>query len=188
MKVFGQDVAPVANWKTKREWVGQAFAELEQAGYTVGSAYTAVKDPSKTRFLYRDMLWAGADMLGLGVASFSHVQGTHFQNNHEFGPYCEKLKQGVLPIYRALTPSNEERVIRELVLQMKLGRVPKAYFRDKFGVELEQQFAGPLGELKESGFLSSDQDFLRLNRNGLLQVDRLVHDFFLPEHRNARYT
>src|ERR1700722_5771192 len=79
MKVFGQDVAPVANWKTKRAWVGEAFAELEKAGYTVGSAYTAVRDPAKARFLYRDMLWAGADMLGLGVASFSHVQGTHFQ-------------------------------------------------------------------------------------------------------------
>ncbi|MGD1091489.1 MAG: coproporphyrinogen-III oxidase family protein [Bryobacteraceae bacterium] len=188
MKVFGQDVAPVANWKTKRAWVGEAFAELEKAGYTVGSAYTAVRDPAKARFLYRDMLWAGADMLGLGVASFSHVQGTHFQNNHEFGPYCEALNQGILPIYRALTPSTEERVIRELVLQMKLGRVPKAYFRDKFGVELEQQFAVPLGELREGGYLYSDQDNLRLNRNGLLQVDRLVHEFFLPEHRNARYT
>ena len=24
-------------------------------------------------------------MIGLGVASFSHVQGMHFQNEHEFG-------------------------------------------------------------------------------------------------------
>jgi oxygen-independent coproporphyrinogen-3 oxidase len=29
---------------------------------------------------------------------------------------------------------------------------------------------------------------LRLNRDGLLQVDRLLHEFFLPQHRNARYT
>jgi len=28
---------------------------------------------------------------------------------------------------------------------------------------------------------------LRLTREGLLQVDRLVHEFFLPEHRTARY-
>ncbi len=188
MKVFGSDVAPVANWKTKREWVGYAFSELEKAGYTIGSAYTAVKDPARTRFLYRDLLWAGADMIGLGVASFSHVQGTHFQNNHEFEPYCEKLKQGELPIYRALTPSGEERMIRELILQMKLGRVYKAYFRDKFGVELDQRFAGPLTELRDDGFLASDDDSLRLNRAGLLQVDRLVHEFFLPEHRNSRYT
>ena len=187
MKVFGQDVAPVASWKTKRDWVGYAFSELEEAGYTVGSAYTAVRDPSKTRFLYRDLLWAGADMIGLGVASFSHMQGVHFQNEHEFDPYCEKLRQGTLPIFRALTPTQEERVIRELILQMKLGRVYKSYFQDKFGVDLERQFAGPLQELKDEGFLAIDRDSLRLNRDGLLQVDRLLHEFFLPEHRNARY-
>jgi oxygen-independent coproporphyrinogen-3 oxidase len=188
MQVFGQDHAPVASWKTKRDWVGYAFSELERAGYTIGSAYTAVKDASKTRFLYRDLLWAGADMIGLGVASFSHVQGVHFQNLHEFDPYCEKLQQEKLPVYRALHPTDEERVIRELILQMKLGRVRKSYFREKFGVELEREFAGPLGGLRDEGFLSIDQDTLQLNREGLLQVDRLLHEFFLPEHRNARYS
>lgn len=187
MKVYGEAAAPVAGWKTKREWVSYAFSELENAGYTVGSAYTAVKDPSRTRFVYRDLLWAGADMIGLGVASFSHVQGVHFQNDHEFEPYCEKLRQGTLPIYRALTPTKEERIIRELILQMKLGRVYKAYFRDKFGVEIEQQFAAPLRELRDQGYLTIDQSSLRLNRDGLLQVDKLLHEFFLPEHRNARY-
>ena len=70
MRADGRAVAPVANWRTKREWVSYAFAELEHAGYTVTSAYTAVKDPAKARFLYRDLLWTGADMIGLGVASF----------------------------------------------------------------------------------------------------------------------
>ena len=137
--------------------------------------------------MYRDMLWAGADMLGLGVASFSHIQGVHFQNQHEFEPYIEKLRQGELPIYRALAPTSEERMIRELILQMKLGRVQKAYFRDKFGVDLERRFAEPLKELDEQGFLASDATSVRLNRAGLLQVDKLLHEFFLPQHRNARY-
>ena len=26
-----------------------------------------------------------------------------------------------------------------------------------------------------------------LNREGLLQVDRLLHEFFLPQHRHTRY-
>ncbi len=186
MKVYGQTVAPVASWKTKREWVDYAFAELEKNGYTVSSAYTAVKDPARSRFLYRDLLWAGADMVGLGVASFSHVQGTHFQNEHEFETYCDKVNQGRLPIYRALTPNPEERMIREFILQMKLGSVPKAYFRDKFGVDLEQRFAAPIGLLSGLGFLKIDAERLRLSRPGLMQVDRLLHEFFLPEHRQVR--
>jgi oxygen-independent coproporphyrinogen-3 oxidase len=67
MKVYGETVAPVASWTTKRDWVRHAFSELEKAGYTVSSAYTAVKDARHTRFLYRDLLWEGADMVGLGV-------------------------------------------------------------------------------------------------------------------------
>ncbi len=187
MKVLGQTVAPVADWRTKREWVHYAFAEFEKAGYTVTSAYAAVKNPARTRFLYRDMLWTGADMLGLGVASFSHVGGTHFQNEHEFESYMGKLQEGKLPIYRALTTTSEERMIRELILQMKLGRVHRAYFQNKFGIDIQQRFSSALAKLRDQGFLTVDTDCLRLNREGLLQVDRLLHEFFLPQHRSARY-
>ena len=58
----------------------EAFEALEAAGYHVGSAYTAVKDPSVATFVYRDSLWEGADLVGLGVASFGHVNGVHLQN------------------------------------------------------------------------------------------------------------
>jgi coproporphyrinogen III oxidase-like Fe-S oxidoreductase len=187
MKVTGETVAPVATWKSKREWVDHAFSELEKAGYTVGSAYTAVKDPARARFLYRDMLWNGADMLGIGVASFSHVQGIHYQNEHEFGPYCARLNQGTLPIYRAFTLTAEERMIRELILQLKRGQVGARYFRGKFGVDIHERFAAPVSRLREQGFLVSDPEGLRLNRNGLLQVDRLLYEFFLPEHRNLSH-
>jgi coproporphyrinogen III oxidase-like Fe-S oxidoreductase len=187
MKVMGQSVAPVATWKSKREWVDYAFAELERAGYTVGSAYTAVKDPSRSKFLYRDLLWSGADMLGIGVASFSHVQGVHYQNEHEFGPYCERINRGELPIYRAFPLTEEQRMIRELILQLKRGQVRDRYFRGKFGVNIKERFAGPVGRLRDQGFLIPDTEGLRLNRNGLLQVDRLLHEFFLPEHRNISH-
>ncbi|HEY6509676.1 MAG TPA: radical SAM protein, partial [Vicinamibacterales bacterium] len=76
----GQFKEHVATWATKRRWVDEAFEALERAGYTVGSAYTAVKDPSRTKFIYRDRLWQGADMVALGVASFGHVNGVHMQN------------------------------------------------------------------------------------------------------------
>ena len=187
MKAAGKLVAPVADWETKRHWVDYGFRELENAGYHVASAYTAVKDPAKTHFIYRDRLWAGADLLGLGVASFGHIGGTHYQNHHDFEPYLIRLQQGQLPIYRALTPSADERLIREFVLQLKLGRVSRAYFQHKFGVEVTQRFAAPFQRLADWGFLTVEGDLVRLNREGLLQVDRLLHEFFLPEHRNARY-
>jgi len=187
MKAEGKLVAPVADWDTKRAWVNYAFAELEKVGYTVASAYTAVKDKQKTRFIYRDRLWAGADLLALGVASFGHIGGTHYQNQHDFDPYVRIMQSGRLPVYRALTPSDDERLIREFVLQLKLGRVSCDYFQKKFGVDIRVRFAAPMQTLKDWGFLSVEGDAVILNREGLLQVDRLLHEFFLPQHRNVRY-
>jgi len=187
MKAEGKLVAPVADWETKRGWVSYAFGELERAGYKVASAYTAVKDPTRTKFVYRDRLWQGADLLSLGVASFGHIGGTHYQNQHDFEPYVTSLQQSQLPHWRALTPTQDERLIREFILQLKLGHVSRDYFRKKFGVELTQRFAEPLQRLKDWGFLRLEGDQVLLTRDGLLQVDRLLHEFFLPEHRSSRY-
>ncbi len=241
MKAEGKLVAPVADWDTKRAWVNYAFSELEKVGYTVASAYTAVRSGSKnmgstghlpvssgdspdetsgtsqlntgvllsstpsgvplggspsgtggspvppTQFIYRDKLWAGADLLSLGVASFGHFSGTHYQNHHDFETYVTKITQGELPIYRALTPTDDEKLIREFVLQLKLGHVSCGYFQKKFGVDPRERFAVPLQTLHDWGFGKVEGDIIRLNRDGLLQVDRLLHEFFLPQHKNARY-
>jgi oxygen-independent coproporphyrinogen-3 oxidase len=188
MKAEGKLTAPVANWHTKRGWVDYAFREMEKAGYTVTSGYTAVRDPQKTKFVYRDQLWTGADLIGLGVASFSHVAGTHFQNLTEFTQYLEAIQGGDLPISRAMTTTEEERMIRELILQMKLGRVSQSYFQEKFGVNIAERFRQQFDDLRMKGLLGDQGDWLVLTREALLRVDPLLHAFFLPQHRGARYT
>jgi oxygen-independent coproporphyrinogen-3 oxidase len=185
----GQFKEHVATWATKRRWVQEAFAALEQAGYHVGSAYTAVKDPSRTRFLYRDRLWQGADLVGLGVASFGHVNGVHIQNLDTWEAYGEALGRGALPLSRAYRPSHEERMIRELVLQLKRGSIRPAYFEDKYEVDIRTRFREPLASLAADGYLAAaGDDVVALTREGLLRVDTLLHRFFLPEHRQVRYT
>ncbi|HVY68569.1 MAG TPA: coproporphyrinogen-III oxidase family protein [Verrucomicrobiae bacterium] len=187
MKADGKLNAPVADWETKRGWVNYAFTELERAGYTVSSAYTAVKNKEKTKFIYRDRLWAGADLLSLGVASFGHIGGTHYQNHHDFDPYVAAVNAGKLPVYRALKPTGQERFIREFILQLKLGSVSADYFTKKFGGDPRVVFAPQLKTIHDWGFGDVQGDRINLNREGLLQVDRLLHEFFLPEHRGARY-
>ena len=186
MKEGGQEVAPVADWQTKRRWVDEAFTELEKDGYHIGSAYTASKG-SDVSFLYRDGLWYGADMLGIGVASFSHLAGVHFQNEHDLDPYHAALDRGDLPVHRALPLTADEKLIREFILQLKLGRIKTSYFQDKFGVDVRQRFAAALAKHESDGFLTVGDDQIALSREGLLQVDRLLPEFFLDEHRSVRY-
>jgi len=189
LKNTGRFQEPVANWSTKRRWVREAFETLEAAGYHVRSAYTAVKHPSRTRFVYTDRLWQGADMVGLGVASFGHINGVHVQNFDTWEAYSAAIRGGDIALSRAYKPTGEERMIRELVLQLKLGSIRPAYFRDKYQVNVLERFRGQLDALAADGYLkAATQDIVSLTREGLLRVDSLLKGFFLPEHAAIRYT
>ena len=189
IKHGGRFSDPVEGWETKRRWVGQAFEALERAGYHIGSAYTAVRNPESTQFLYRDRLWQGADLIGLGVASFGHVNGVHVQNLDTWEPYSHAIERGELPLGRAYRPTGEERMIREFVLQLKKGALSTPYFKQKYGVNVLDRFAGQLAGLREEGLLeTADDRRVAITRNALLQVDALLRRFFLPQHAGIRYT
>lgn len=78
--------APPASWDIKRARLDEGFRELERAGYTVVSAYNAVKDPQRHRFLYQDYLWRGATCSGWAwrrsaiLAAFMHRTKTPWSN------------------------------------------------------------------------------------------------------------
>jgi len=189
LKGTGQFAEPVANWAAKRRWVDEAFTALERAGYHIGSAYTAVKNPATTKFLYRDRLWQGADLVGLGVASFGHVNGVHMQNLDTWEKYSAAIERDDIPLGRAYRPTVEERLIREFVLQLKRGAVAPDYFTAKYGVDVLDRFAQGLASLRTSGYLSrADRETIALTRDGLLRVDVLLPRFFLPQHAGIRYT
>lgn len=187
MKAEGKLVAPVADWETKRRWVDYAYGEFEKVGYTVTSGTTVVRDPEKVKFVYRDGLFSGADILSIGVASFGHLNGVHYQNHHDFEPYVTAVNAGHRPVHRAYTPDATEQYIREFMLQLKLGSVSAEQFTRRFGRDPREQFAEPLAVLESEGYLILDGDRIGITRSGLLQVDRLLHEFFLPQHRTGRY-
>jgi oxygen-independent coproporphyrinogen-3 oxidase len=185
----GQITGSLAGWDTKRRWVSEAFEALERAGYHVGSAYTAVMDPSRPHFVYLDRLWQGADMAGLGVASFGHVNGVHIQNKDTWETYSEAVLRGELPLGRAYRPTPEERMRREFVLQLKLGRLRPAYFAEKYGADVLSTFSAQIAALRSEGYVDeATAERLALTREGLMRVDSLLPRFFLPQHTNIRYT
>jgi oxygen-independent coproporphyrinogen III oxidase len=190
LKVVGQDepTTAVADWPTKRAWVNYAFDELSKAGYSVSSAYTMVKDPARCRFVYRDSLWHGADMFGTGVASFGHVNGVHVQNVDTWEQYLALLDKGELPLGRALPVQPRHMMIREMILQLKTGRIDLDYFRRKFGLDILKELGQRFDQLAEEGFLSLTDGQVEVTRKGLLEVDRLLPAFFDVEHQGARYT
>jgi oxygen-independent coproporphyrinogen-3 oxidase len=187
--------APVADWQTKRDWVRYAFETLGSHGYSVSSAYTMIKDPSKVNFSYRDNLWRGSDLLATGIASFGHASGVHYQNVPEWERYLGMvLDENRLPLGRAYRPTPLQSLIREMILQMKQGYLEPAYFQEKFGVDIVERWQTEWQEYVQEGFLRLAADGtgavhrIELTMDGLLRVDALLPPFFEPEFRGVRYT
>ncbi len=179
---------PLADWATKRAWHDHAFEELLAAGYEISSAYTVVRKDKPCRFVYRDSVWHGCDLLGTGVASFSHLGGVHFQNVDGWGEYLARLGGDRLALGRAFATSPDERLVREMILQLKLGAIGDGYFREKFGAEILERFADAFARLERQGLLAVGDGEVRLTRAGLLRVDTLLPEFYDPAYRNSRYT
>jgi len=190
LKVIGNDepTLAVADWPTKRAWMKYAFDELVKAGYDISSATTVVKDKAKTRFVYREALWRGADMFGTGVASFGHVNGVHIQNVDTWEAYVEKLSKGELPFGRAFPTTERDRLIREVVLLLKTGHLDVPYFREKYGVDIRQEFRDAFDKLTREGWLSVNGESVDCTPDGLIQIDRHLPAFFDPQYISSRYT
>lgn len=188
LTVLGEQI-DIAPWSVKRRWLNQAYDELMAAGYEISSAYTLRKRSDRpARFLYRDNLWHGSELLGAGVASFGHLAGVHYQNIDGLDEYKAAVAERRLPLSRAMPLADDERMIREMILQLKLGRLDAGYFRSKFGREILDDFREEWNDLVERGLMEIEGDRLRLEREGFLRVDSLLPAFFLPQHRGERYT
>ena len=188
-KILGdeEDAPLFSSWQTRRDWHAYAFEQFAAAGFEPSSAYTVKKKGRGARFVYRDALWRGADMMATGVSSFGHLQGVHYQNTSSWDVYLEALEAGSFPIDRALATSPRERLIRETILQLKLGHLDPVYFRDKFGVELTDEFGPAFGKLERDSMATVDSDTIRLTPQGLLQVDSLLPEFYEPANRGVAY-
>lgn len=176
-------------WPAKRAWVAEAFRRSEAAGYTIGSGYMAIRNPQRWRFVYTvENFWHGSDLLALGETAFGHIQGVHYQNADTFDRYTGMLERGKLPLRRAHRLRPEEKLRREVILQLKTGSLDTGYFRRKFGVELVDHFEPEFSALLQKGLVRIEDGAIRLTREGLLEVDWLLPQFYLPEHRGIRYT
>ncbi len=60
------------------------------------------------------------------------------------------------------------------------------HFGSKYGVDVLARWEDELNELTEEGLLKVKGQNIVLERDGLLCVDNILHDFFLPEHRTNK--
>ena len=191
--VISQDIlkkgitSPIAGWTTKRGWLDYAFEQFLANDYEIAGTDIVATKKKTCRFIYRDALWHGGDMIGIGVSSFSHFGGVNFQNAHNFEEYVRILNEDRLPLLRAVSLTPKQRLIREMVLQLKTGALDTGYFQKKFGIDVWREFRPVYEGLEEKNLLARHNGTIALTRRGLLEVDHFLIDFFEPELRSVRY-
>jgi oxygen-independent coproporphyrinogen-3 oxidase len=177
----------LAGWDEKRRRIAAAFDVLENQGYLIRNAYSAARGTRHSRFVYAEEQYHGADLVGIGLSSFSYVAGMHYQNTTSPRAYADCLARGRLPISRGYRLAQEEQMVREFVLQLKLGQINRSYFRQKYDTDPVERFLPTLGELAARGWLKWDSDCIHLTRSGLVSADRLLPAFYLARHRGEEY-
>ena len=120
-----------------------------------------------------------------------YVGVVHYQISPSWDGYLSSLKEGELPLSRALVTTPEERLTRELILQLKLGRIHADSFADRHGADIFELYADAFATLEREGMAKvrgEGEREVELTARGLLRVDQLLPSFYASEHRNARYT
>jgi oxygen-independent coproporphyrinogen-3 oxidase len=167
------------SWAERRAWATEAFAALEASGYRLSSGYTAVRGPQ--RFVYRDSLWHGADLLPLGVSAFGHIQGVHVQNHKDRATWRDAVGRGTLGWQRGYAMTPTERLVREAVLQLKLGGLDVGALAVAHGLDAAAILAPGLQALADGGWLVPGEG-VRLRREAWMRVDTLLPSLFLTTH------
>jgi oxygen-independent coproporphyrinogen-3 oxidase len=147
-----------------------------------------VLDPARHPFVYQDAQYHGADLVGIGASAFSHLGGVNQQNLASLAAYLDAGTRDRPPFWRAYELSARERLVREFILQLKLGGVDRRYFREKFKTDVLESFDEPLDEARRRGWLTIGDEAVAVTREGLVRLDRWLPAFYLPEHQNVRYS
>jgi oxygen-independent coproporphyrinogen-3 oxidase len=171
---FVSDDDELAMWRV-------AEKRLATAGYRHDAAFAWIKAPEFTH-LFRAKPWQGHDLIGLGESAFGYANGFLYQNVHHHRPYRAAVTTGRVPVDRAYRTSTLDRMRSYMIMGMKLLRIGRQAFLDKFGTDPTTAFPGELATLEGAGALRVTDEAIEVTERGCTYVDSYARAFFPPEH------
>ena len=93
-----------------------------------------------------------------------------------------------MPIPEPVKDDSVQRLVREMILQLKRGYLDAGYFRDKFHCDILKEWESQWQNHAHDQMLAINGDRIQLTRKGLLHADALLPPFFEQEHQGVRYT
>jgi oxygen-independent coproporphyrinogen III oxidase len=165
----------------------QAVDTLEGAGYTQTSGHSFVRDPRFEHVQRHDVWGRAGELLGLGLSSYSYLNGTVFQNTSDWGTYIGKINAGESPVGRALRLNSRQQMAREVVLGFKNLRFDRHAFKARHGFDVLELYAQQIGSLERDGLIEVTVDAVTVTRKARPYAEMVCNAFFLAEHEEYKF-
>jgi oxygen-independent coproporphyrinogen-3 oxidase len=163
-----------------------AVERLEAAGYTQVAGHAFILKPEHNHWHRIDM-WSTGELLGMGVSSFSYLNGTVFQNSSKWDEYVGAAREGRSAVKRSVRLSSRGIMAREVVLGLKLFRLDRSAFKARHGFDVVDLYGPRFVQLEREGLLTISDAAIELTRRGRDFNDMVCALFYLPEHSDKRF-
>jgi oxygen-independent coproporphyrinogen-3 oxidase len=164
----------------------RALERLEAAGYANVAGHAFILKPEHNHWHRVDM-WSTGELLGMGVSSFSYLNGTVFQNSSKWDEYVGAASAGKSAVKRSVRLSSRGIMAREVALGLKLYRLDRVAFRRRHGFDVAELYPSQIAQLERENLLRVSDDAIELTRRARDYVDMICALFYLPEHTDKRF-
>jgi oxygen-independent coproporphyrinogen-3 oxidase len=164
-----------------------AVEKLEGAGYTQTTGHSFVRGLEHDH-VQRNTLWGAAgELLGMGVSSYSYLNGTVFQNTSDWGTYVGKITHGETAVARGLRLNSRQRMAREVILGLKMLSLDRRFFRHRHGLDVLDLWGPQVEALRSDGLLEVTDEAITITRRARPYVDVVCSVFYLAEHSEWKF-
>jgi oxygen-independent coproporphyrinogen III oxidase len=163
----------------------ETITKLTAAGYHQVLGNQFVKDYEK---LYRyevEKFKDNRDIIGLGVSSYSYIDGWAYYNYRSLQEYYSALNSNRLPIELERVLSRNQRAARMVVLGLR--RVDKGVckqdFKETFDFSIKDLYAPTIKKLVKLNLIRDEQTKIILTSLGALFSDEVCLEFYAEEEK-----
>lgn len=139
------------------------------------------------RSVHNQIYWRGGQYIGLGPGAHGFWNNERLINVRLPADYANLLSEGESPVTTRLQIDRKEQMDDVMIFGLRmLEGVSKHVFKQRFGIDLTEEYDGEIDELIRLGLIETLGDWVRLTAKGLPIANEVFSRFLrdpTPQHR-----
>ncbi|KAF6628174.1 coproporphyrinogen-III oxidase family protein [Paenibacillus polymyxa] len=162
----------------------EARAVFEDHGYRMSDCFSFISD-DKYLHRHRRNLQNSEEMIGIGLSSFSYVNGYVYQNTSKMDEYENMIRNHELPMNRAYKLTQQDEMVRFIAMGLKNLHFSRQHFIDRFGVDASDLFANKIEHLIDKEVLYMNDNTLGITSRYYGYADDIGRFFYPKQHQKS---